>query len=86
MTVIYDLLLSAAQMLDPDWLWSDLQFREKAESMFRNHLDPASPHEVRDILIEYYILKLKFECLDKSRLQGKRKYVGRKRKSIQRCV
>jgi len=24
----------------------DLQFREKAESMFRNHLDPASPHEI----------------------------------------
>ena len=27
----------------------DLQFRDEVESMFRNHLDPASPHEVRDI-------------------------------------
>lgn len=24
----------------------DLQFRDKAEKMFKNHLDPASPHEI----------------------------------------
>ena len=29
----------------------DLQFRDKAERMFKNHLDPASPHEVKDIAL-----------------------------------
>lgn len=27
-------------------LKDDVQFRDKAERMFRNHLDPASPHEI----------------------------------------
>lgn len=27
-------------------LKDDMQFRDKAERMFRNHLDPASPHEI----------------------------------------
>ena len=38
----------------------DTQFRDKVEWMFRNHLDPASPHEVDDTLLKSILLTFWF--------------------------